>query len=241
VEVPDELEKWAEDIGKALLEVHKHVKSVYKKSGKVKGKARLRELVHLAGEIRTETLHREHGCVFKVDVKKAFFSPRLSYERQRILELTKDGEFVVDMFAGVGPYAVLLAKYHKLKVYAIDINPDAIELLKENIRLNKVSEKVKPFLGDSGELAPKGEANRVIMNLPLKAKEYLEVAFDVIKEGTIHFYGLSDEEDLYDSWISFIQEIAEKKGRKVEIQETRIVRPYAPKRHHVAIDIGVIS
>lgn len=241
VEVPDELEKWGEKIGESLLEVHKHLKSVYKKSSKVKGEERLRELTHLAGEKKTVTFYREHGCVFKVDVEKTFFSPRLSYERQRILELTKDGEVVVDMFAGVGPFAVLLAKYRDVKVYAIDINPSAYELLKENIKLNKVDKKVIPILGDGATLAPKGIADRVIMNLPMKDDEYLDVAMDIVKEGTIHFYGVSSEKDLYDSWTNFVREVAEKKGRKVEIRGKRIVRPYAPRRHHVALDIEVLS
>jgi tRNA (guanine37-N1)-methyltransferase len=239
VEVPRELERWDERIGESLLKVHKHLRAVYKKSSKVRGKKRLRKLSHLAGERRTITLHREHGCIFKVDVEKTYFSPRLSYERQRVLELTRDGEVVVDMFAGVGPFAIILARYRDVEVYAIDINPDAYELLRENIRLNKVTEKIKPLLGDATELSPKGQANRVIMNLPMKADRYLDAAMDTINEGTIHFYAVSHEDDLFNPWIKLADQVGEKKGRKVEIRCTRIVRPYAPRRHHVALDIEV--
>ncbi|MFQ5815735.1 MAG: class I SAM-dependent methyltransferase family protein [Candidatus Hydrothermarchaeaceae archaeon] len=241
LEVPEELEKWGPRIGESLLEAHKHIKAIYKKSGEVKGEERIRELVHLAGAKRTVTLHREHGCFFKIDVSKAYFSPRLSYERQRVLELTRGGEVVVDMFAGVGPFAVLLAKYRDVNVYAIDINPQAYELLRENVRLNKVTDKVTPLFGEARALAPRGAADRVIMNLPMKADQYLDVAMDIIKDGTIHFYAVSHEEDLFDSWVKFARRVGEKKGRKVEIRGTRIVRPYAPRRYHVALDIGVLS
>ncbi len=239
IEVPDELEKWGARIGDSLMRVHKHIKAVYKKSSEIKGKERIRELVHLAGEARTVTLYKEHGCTLKVDVSKAYFSPRLSYERQRIMELTRDGEVVVDMFAGIGPFAVLLAKYRDVKVYAIDVNAHAYELLIENIRLNKVHGKVVPILGDCRALAPRGVASRVIMNLPMRASEYLHDAMDIVKSGVIHFYALAHEDDLFDSWVKFIRKVGKEKGRSVEIRGTRVVRPYAPRMHHVVLDIWV--
>lgn len=239
IEVPEELEERGARIGEALMKAHRHIKAVYRKSSEVRGEERIREFVHLAGETRTLTFHKEHGCTFKVDISKAYFSPRLSYERQRILKFTGDGEVVVDMFAGVGPFAVLLAKYRDVKVYAIDVNANAYELLIENIKLNKVRGKVVPLLGDSRALAPRGVASRVIMNLPMKASEYLRDAMDSVKSGVIHFYALSREDDLFDSWVKFIRKVGEEKGRNVEILGTRVVRPYAPRKHHVVVDIGV--
>jgi len=239
IEVPPELEAHEKAIAKALMEAHKNVRSVYKKSGEIKGEERTRELNFLHGEERTETIYREHGLKLKLDIEKVYFSPRLSAERERVLAQTEDGEVVVDLFAGIGPFSILLAKYRNLKAYAIDINLPAFEYLKENIRINKVGDRVVPLLGDCREVAPKGAATRVIMNLPKSSDRFLDLAFDIIKEGVIHYYAISPEEDLYDSKVDFIKKAAEKKGRTVEILNRKIVRPYAPYNYHVGIDVRV--
>jgi tRNA (guanine37-N1)-methyltransferase len=239
IEVPRELEEYEKRIAESLARAHKNVKTVLKKAGGIKGKERIRDLRHLFGEEKTETLYREHGLQLKLDVSRVYFSPRLSYERQRILEQVEDGEVIVDLFAGVGPFSILLAKYRDVKVYAIEINPVAYEYLKENIRINKVGDKVVPLLGDCRKLAPKGAASRVIMNLPKTSHEFLDLAFDVIKKGVIHFYSISPEQDLYGSKIDFIKKTGKKKGRKAKILNRRVVRPYSPYRYHVVIDAGV--
>lgn len=239
IEIPEEFERQEQKIAESLMLAHKNIKAVFKKGSGIKGEERVRELKFLAGENKTETLYKEHGCRFKLDVAKVYFSPRLSYERQRILEQVEDGEVIVDLFAGVGPFSILLAKYRYVKVYAIDANPAAVEHLKENIKLNKVEGRVIPLLGDAREVAPRSIANRVIMNLPKSSDRYLDLAFDVIKRGTIHFYAISPEMDLYESKINFIKKVAGEKNRKVEILNKRIVRPYSPYHYHVVIDVGV--
>src|SRR6266852_2812203 len=132
------------------MEVHPNVRAVFAKSGEVSGAERIMPLRYIAGENRTYTVHREHGCSFKVDLSKVFFSPRLSAEHQRIAHLVDKGERVVDMFTGVGPFAILIAKrVGDVRVEAIDANPQAIELVRENLRLNKVESKVHAHLGDA--------------------------------------------------------------------------------------------
>jgi tRNA (guanine37-N1)-methyltransferase len=239
IDVPRELEKHESTIAKALMDAHKNIRAVYRKSGDISGEERVRELKFLAGEERTETVYKEHGMNLKLDVSTVYFSPRLSAERGRILAQTKDGEVVVDLFAGIGPFSILLARNRDIKAHAIDVNEHAFEYLKENIRINKVADKVTPLLGDCREVAPKGVATRVIMNLPKSASEFLDTAFDAIKEGVIHYYAISREEDLYDSKIDFIEKVAEEKGRKIKIMNKKIVRPYAPYTYHIAIDIEV--
>ena len=239
IEVPDELEAKEEFIAGALMEAHKNIHSVYKKSGDISGEERTRVLKFLAGEENTKTTHAEYGMKLRLDVAKAYFSPRLSAERARILTQVKDGEVVVDMFAGIGPFSILLAKNRDIKAHAIDINEHAFEYLKENIRINKIADRVIPYLGDARKLAPKGIATRVIMNLPKSSHEFLDAAFDTLKEGVIHYYAISREEDLYDSKIEFIKKAAEAKGRKIEIRNRKIVRPYSPYNYHIVIDILV--
>ena len=108
--------------------------------------------------------------------------------------LVQEGETVVDLFAGVGPFSILIAKKNpKVKVYAVDLNPEAVELLKVNVRVNRVENRVFPILGDARQITStklKGVADRVIMNLPETAIDFVDAACQAIKPegGVIHFY-----------------------------------------------------
>lgn len=238
IELPEELIPYGENIGRAILRAHKHIKAVFAKGSKVLGEYRVRELIHLAGEKRTETIHRENGIRLKLDVAKVYFSPRLATERMRIFEKTKEGEIIFDMFAGVGPYSILLAKKAKI-VFACDINPWAIKYLKENKKLNKV-ENVVPILGDVRKVAGQIKADRVIMNLPKLAHEFLkEAMISVKKGGVVHYYGFSHEDNLFNEHIEMIKRAAEELGKSVKILEKRKVRPYAPYQFNIAIDFAV--
>lgn len=246
IEVPPELEKHKGLIGEAIIETHKNVKTVLAKAGAVRGTYRLREFTMVAGEPKTATVHKEYGCQYYVDLAKAYFSPRLSYEHYRVASQVKKGETVIDMFAGVGPFSILIAKMHEsVKVYAIDINPEAVELLKRNIRLNRVDDKVYPALGDARDVIEKmlvGVADRVIMNLPEKAIEFVGSACKALKAkgGIIHFYSfVKPSESLEDVKIRFAQ-AAEKSGRKVEkILFSRLVRETAPYEWQAVIDAAI--
>ncbi|HDI46677.1 MAG TPA: class I SAM-dependent methyltransferase family protein, partial [Candidatus Methanomethylia archaeon] len=111
-------EVYAQQLAEALLEELKgRVKVVYRQTAPTKGYERVKILEWLAGERRSITIYREHGCSFKVDVEKVFFSPRLQYERLRIARLVKKeaplkgGEVVVNMFSGVGTFSIIIAKH----------------------------------------------------------------------------------------------------------------------------------
>lgn len=239
IEVPEELEHRKYEIAGALMEAHRNIKAVFRKGGEVKGKARVRKLEHLAGEHRSETVHREHGLRLKLDVAKVYFSPRLAYERQRILKQVKDGETIVDLFAGVGPFALLLARHRRVKVYAIDINPEAVRYLRENITLNRLRGEVVPLLGDAREVAPRGVASRVIMNLPKSSDAFLDLAFEVLKgEGVVHYYTIAPEENLWGK-AELARSVARRMGRRVEVLEKRVVRTYSPRNYHVVFDLLV--
>ncbi|WP_297516702.1 class I SAM-dependent methyltransferase family protein [Thermococcus sp.] len=240
IELPDELMPYGKAIGEAILKVHKHIKAVFAKGSKVEGEYRVRELIYLAGEKRTETLHRENGIRLKLDVAKVYFSPRLATERMRIFRKAKPGEVIFDMFAGVGPYSILLARKAKL-VFACDLNPWAIRYLEENIRLNK-AHNVVPILGDVRKVAGKLKADRVIMNLPKFADRFLrEAMLSVRSGGIIHYYGFSPEEDLYSEHEARIKAVARELGFSVEFLERRKVRPYAPRQFNIAIDFRVLK
>ena len=162
---------------KAIMNSHRNVKTVLLQASPVAGDLRLRRLTHVAGENKTSTVHREFGSSFSVDVAKCYFSPRLSHERMRIARKVEPDETVVNMFAGVGCFSIMIAKHaNPAKVFSIDVNPAAIKFMQENIRLNRVYGKVTPLLGDSKEIITnqlQRVADRVLMPLPEKALEYL--------------------------------------------------------------------
>jgi tRNA (guanine37-N1)-methyltransferase len=246
IEILPELDAYKRIIGEAILETHKNVRTVLAKAGAISGTYRLREFSVIAGEPKTETIHKEHGCQYYVDLAKAYFSSRLSYEHKRVASLIEEGETVIDMFAGVGSFAIQIAKAHEnVKVYAIDVNPDAVEFLKRNIRLNRVEGKVHPILGDAKKVVEErlaGVADRVIMNLPEKAIEFVEAACTTIKStgGIVHFYSfISASVSLENVKLRFIKAV-EKCGRKVEkIFFSRLVRATAPYEWQVVLDAKI--
>jgi len=240
LEVPPQLEHREKEIAMALLSSVKAVKSVFKKKGRIGGRERVREVEHLAGEKKTETLHRENGIVLRLDVARVYFSPRLSYERQRVERKVVEGEVIVDLFAGVGPFSIFFARNKDVKVYALDLNPWAIEYLKKNIEMNPLKGEVIPLLGDAEKAAPRGVAHRVIMNLPREGEKYLPLALEVLGEkGTIHFYTIEGEEELFRRGKELAQELARERGRSLEVEEARVVKSYSPRHYHVAYDLKI--
>ncbi len=179
------------------------ISSVYLDSG-VTGEYRKRSLELIAGEDNTVTLYRENGILLKVDVENAYFSPRLATERMLVADSIRDGEEIVDMFAGIGPFSVLIARRHQCHVKAIDHNPRAIELLKENISLNKLKGTITPVMGRSeDEISEISGVDRVIMNLPHGAVPFIGGAMDALKEGgRINFYEVSSVEGITERMIS---------------------------------------
>jgi tRNA (guanine37-N1)-methyltransferase len=247
IEVPPELKAHQSLIGEAILETHKNVRTVLAKAGAVTGTYRLREFEVLAGENRTRTIHKEYGCQYHVDVAKAYFSPRLSHEHDRIASLVQKGETVVDLFAGVGPFSVLIAKNNPdAKVYAVDINPEAVELLEKNIRLNRVENRVNPILGDARQTIEErllGVADRVIMNLPEKAIEFVDAACKAVKPtgGTIHHYAFVRLPDSLENLKLRFSEAIEKAGRKVDgFLLAKTIRETAPYECQVVLDAKIL-
>lgn len=171
------------------------IRSVYLDSG-VDGPYRTRKLSLLAGEDNKVTLYKENGVELRVDVESAYFSPRLATERMLVSEKVANGDLVVDMFAGIGPFSVLIAKNHDCRVVSIDHNPKAIELLQENVSHNRLKGKIEPILGDAEEVISKlSGVDRIIMNLPHGAAPFLQSAIKALKHGgIINFYEVSTVE-----------------------------------------------
>jgi tRNA (guanine37-N1)-methyltransferase len=229
----------AERVAAALMSTSKSIKTVIAPISDVEGEFRTRRFRHVAGETRTVTVHREHGLRYRVDLEGAYFTPRLGTERLRIAGLVSPGDVVLDMFAGVGPFALLLAK-KGADVIAMDKNPVAVKYLRENALLNKVN-NIEILEGDAAELALHYEnrADHVIMNLPHSASEFLIPAIKAAKpEGIVHYYCIAPDDDLYRDE-ALIRSAAEEIGAGGEVLYKEIVRSYAPHRSNVVIDFRV--
>jgi tRNA (guanine37-N1)-methyltransferase len=172
-------------IGDSLLQEMRNVRVVLEQEGGVEGEYRLRKLRHVAGERRTLTVHRENGCAFRVDVAQTYFSPRLSTERLRVAEEVGPEERVLNMFAGVGPFSILIAKRAHTKVTSCEINGRAAELHVENNRLNKVADLVTVVNADASELPGlvRSKFDRVLLPHPSAADRFLPTALKMAKKG----------------------------------------------------------
>jgi tRNA (guanine37-N1)-methyltransferase len=242
IAIIDRQQAQAQRVAQVLLKQNR-IKTVLQAESSVTGEYRTRSVSILAGEKRTKTLYRENKCRYLIDLSKVYFTPRLSTERARIADKIHDGEIVVDMFAGVGPFSILIAKRSpRAHVIAIDKNPDAVRYLKENVKLNKV-ENVKIIDRDARDAVKEiSGADHVIMNLPHSAIEFLDAAFGVLKNGgIIHFYAIAHENDLFDGILKRIEAVAGLSGLRIVPLDKRIVRPYAPYQFNICIDFQVLS
>ena len=246
IDIPPLLKAQQGLIGKTILETHKNIKTVLAKAGDISGVYRVRDYEFIAGESRTSTVHREFGWAYHVDVARAYFSPRLSHEHERVAVQVQPQEVVVDLFAGVGPFAVLIGKRQpEARVYAVDLNPDAVELLRVNVKSNKVADRVFPICADAREIASGelcGVADRVIMNLPETAIDFVDAACGAIKPsgGIVHFYGFVRLPDSVDNLVYRFTEAVEYNGRTVKaLLQARSIRETAPFESQIVLDVQI--
>ena len=239
--LPEELNGLERQIGDAILRWNPKVRTVAVDDG-VKGELRVRRVRVVAGQEKTRTEHVEFGLRYLVDVERAYFSPRLGSERWRVAKQVRPGEVVVDLFAGVGPYAILIARTRKPSaVHAIDANPAAVELLRENVRRNRAS-GVVVHEGPGQEILPRLDpVDRVIMDLPRTAGEFLpEVVPHLRSGGTVHFYTIAERGRIAEAAKEAVR-LARKGGRGARVVASRVVRGYSPGKVHLALDLKITS
>lgn len=232
-DVPDRAQELAEAIAASDIPT----KTVLNRASKIRGTERIRDWEILVGE-ETEAVHREYGCEFALDLAAVYFSPRLATERHRVVEQVEEGEQVFDMFAGVGPFAIPVAK-RGATVVGVDINETAIEYLRENARRNDVSERVTAIADDVAAVAPsyEGWADRIVMNLPHSADDFLDAAVQVAGEKcVIHYYDIQHEDDPFGPGRRAIREAAGDEY-DVTVETEHVVRSYAPHEYNVVLDV----
>jgi len=242
IDLSGKLKRKERKIADALMRSHKSVKTVLAKAGAVSGVYRIRKVRYVAGEKNYIAEYRENNCTFRFDVRKTFFSNRLSFERTRIMGLVKDKESVMVMFAGVGPFAIEIAKAHpKTTVRGIELNRNACTYMNGNIKLNKVT-NVKAQCGDVKKLAGRnrGFADRIIMPLPNSSIEFLDQVFTVAKrKAVVHLYRIGPTGAVVADTKAMIREHAKRKGYSVRFVFDRVVRPYSSKDVEIVLDFAI--
>jgi len=242
IKLPDELLRNKKDIANAILKIHENIETVCL-CKPVSGEFRTRDIEIIGGRKSTVTTHKEYGLHFLLDVNKTYFSPRLANERRRISSLVGSGEVIVDMFTGVAPFSIMIAKYADPKiVISIDKNKDAVFYAKENIKINKMLDKVEVFFDDAKNAAKilntkNIQADRVIMNLPFSSHLFFPFVFNLFSERCfIHYYDIL-KEDEFEKKIAFLKCIAKKKDFVLSDVIINRIKTYAPREFYIGIDI----
>lgn len=246
INIKPPLWKYDKKIGKIILGNIPNTRTVCRKTDFIKGKFREPNIKIISGEKNTETIHKEHGIEYKLDVAKIMFSKGNINERQRLIDQVSEGETVVDMFAGIGYFSLGIAKFSEAKkIYSMELNPESYHYLWENIKLNQVTDKVVPMFGDCREecesLSEMGRiADRILMGLLPTPKEYLDSVMKIIKNhGTIHYHSTLGKEEGYEKLMMEINTIALRYGMQVELINFKEVKSYAPNVNHVVLDVKI--
>jgi tRNA wybutosine-synthesizing protein 2 len=214
------------------------IKSVYRYSGPVSGPLRIPRVSWVAGGKNPVTMHRENGCLYRLDIRKIMFSKGNVSERSRLPPLVKPGEVIADMFAGIGYFSLPLGKSSPArKIYSIELNPEAFRFLQENIALNKLQDKITPVLGDCRKVKLPEKADRVVMGYFPGTEKFLPAAFSFLKpDGIIHYHDTFKREELWEKSEKILREYSRKSGFYPIRMEKRVVKQLAPWVFHAVVD-----
>lgn len=237
VKLTDGLIPYSENIGSALMKTTPNIRVVMLDRG-VKGDFRIRELERIAGSGSSETVHKEFGTRMLTDPSKVYFNPRLSTERARVASEVEDGEIIIDMFAGVAPFGTVICKTAKPeKVYSIDLNPEAEHFARKNAEMNHITNLI-PMTGDASEVIKQlPEADRIIMNLPQMADQFLKYALSKAKiGGKIHLHKIMERTEL-DSFTEDTVSAMNGLGLKMKVEKVSEMKTYSPTMSVYVFDI----
>jgi tRNA (guanine37-N1)-methyltransferase len=239
IQIPPELEHRVNDIVWGLRKVHPFINVVAKK-GFHKGAFRIRDYSIIWGEKRLTTVHKENGVEIKVDLGKAFFNPRMKGERYRLAQFVKDGERVLIPFAGVLPYALVIARYRRVKITAVELNEEAYRLGLENIELNPktLRGEIEFIHGDVFEVLPELPTfDRVISPTP-RGVDALALTLSKA-EKWLHYYDFVHEEKI-SKFRNRILEECKRQGKECRVRIKK-VSDFKPHVFKVCADVEILN
>ena len=241
VEIPKALQKKEKLIGETILKLNNHIKTVVRKHGAHKGQLRIQETRIIAGKRKKVTESKEYGVRLKLHLDKTYYSIRYGVERKRIADQVKPGEEVLVMFSGIAPFPLVIAKNAKAKnIVAVELNKEAHEFAKENIKLNKVT-TIQLHQGDVRKVVPKlrGNFDRIVMPLPKGGEHFLDIALSKIKKGgIIHFYDFLHEDNFKEARDK-IKQACKKEKKTCVIQRSVKCGQQGPGIYRICVDFKV--
>ncbi len=237
--VPDSLNAYKEMVARVYANVLR-CRSVLEEYGAISGVYRKPRVRLIFGDNQTETVHVENGIRFRLDPKEIMFSSGNVDERKRMATVAGREEQVLDLFSGIGYFAIPMAKFSTpKKIVACEINPVAYRYLKENIVLNDVVDILDPVFGDNRKTAPEQWADRVLLRYLDNTKSFLPLALKALKQkgGILHFHEVYPHENIPDIAFQEIKSIATNYFKNIELVNWKIVKSYAPGIVHAVLDI----
>lgn len=243
--IPEQLLPLKKEIGEAFLELEpKRARTVLGKVGPTKGITREPNFEFLAGDRNTETVHKELGCLFKLDAAKLTFSPGNHFERKRLLNVVKSNEFIIDMFSCVGNLSLPIAVHKSPKqIIAAEINPYAFNYLEENIKLNKVANVMKAIEGDNRVILRnyEGKADRVISGYLHSDEDQIKQAIRLCNENSmLHYHvAITTKKEKQAETMMNIKRLIESEGRICTRMIRKRVKKYSPGVEHIVLDVVI--
>jgi tRNA wybutosine-synthesizing protein 2 len=228
---------FSRQISETTLEYDPKIRSVAVRVGPTEGITRQPSYRLAAGDTDTLTTHVENDVRFRIDPLRLTFSGGNRQERISFPQRVQPHEYVVDMFACVGQFGLHIAKTSGARVTAIEINPEAFQLLERNIRLNNVQDRMDALLGDCRVVHPVGCANRVVMGYLHDTIDFLPAALDTLSPdgGWIHLHITIPEDEVKTS-CNTINTISLDAGYS-SIVHVRKIKHYSPGIVHHVYDI----
>ncbi len=242
VRIPERLLPWERVIGESYRKVL-GVDLVLRQDRIQKGASRAPGVFVIAGT-RPSIDVTDGGIVWRTDPTRLMFSKGNMEERHRMARIAQPGEVVADLFAGIGYFALPLARYcHPRAVVAVEKNPVAFAFLEENIRLNRLENCVSARLGDNRAIdLPRGSFDRVLMGYLPSALPFLDRAAELLHPGGgwVHLHTVVSTR-CGDRLVRSITERVQRAGRGLQAMRIRRVKSYGPSRDHVVADLLLVG
>ena len=237
--IDKEIQNYRRIIGEAIIQLDPQVNVVVEQRT-THTIHRKPQIIHLAGEKRYNTEHKEFDTIFHLDVSEITFSPGNKGERNYLIKTVRNNEIICDMFACIGNLSLpIIVNNSTVKAHGIEINETAFKFLKKNIKVNKLEERYFPILGDNREKTPRNIGNRILMGYFETDEKQLECAIQAInQEGWIHYHNIAPRDDLTQSE-KFVEKMSKKGYFVIKELKSRKIKKYSPRQYHICTDIFI--
>lgn len=236
---PEKIKK-SEKMKMARKILGRGITTVLEKKNKVSGRLRTIKTDFLLGEKTKEAVYLESGCKFKFNIETCYFSPRLSGERLDVAREIKKEDNVLVLFAGVAPFPIIIARRTGARVTSVELGRECYKYAKENVIVNKLSDKIKVIQGDVKNLDKliSGKFDKILMTRPQLKSTFLKYIWKFCRKGTkVYYYDFGkDVEDI----IEKVKSDAKSARKKIKIFGFKKVGDIAPYKFRFRVDFIIL-